>query len=864
MVLLGPASLRYIEFLYKELSTLRVLKRNAVKIKNADLVISVLAEIETLESEINTHLKHNFYAQSAEVGLNESKATTVEIHETLGLIDSSADTNETDYKNEVDYGMVYKGTPDLTNFFKRPIEIYNSIIPLGSDFDISRFVWNDYLKDPIVRAKFKNYALMRADLHIRISLSGTPFHFGRVLVSWYPLANVNSTLAYYDGGGPRNNKLKYFSQNPWSRVMDVSSNESIELTCPYINTAPMLRLFNQTDGALLAADDIVDALSMGKLYVTTLNKIQAVSTSPTAVYLQVYAWLENVSLAAPTASYTYVANSSEIYSGPVETLSTRMAILMKKFHSVPILGAYATAASKFFGGMGDVASVLGFSTPSLETGAVFVKNNPFSNLAHCIRSDTSFKLTVDPQQEIVQNPSLTGASVDEMTLDFLNARESFLGSFNWNLDDIPLEHVNMHIPVNPCVASAQGGAGVFEYQPSSLHFAAQPFTYWHGDITYRLEFVISKFHRGKMLLIYEPNINQAATILSVPASLNKQYVHIIDIQESPIYEFTISWCQNRPWLRSLASREISFNAVDFNDLGVPGTVYSGYANGFFYLVPFTQLQSPISDTINVNVYCRSDNMHYNYLNSDHFTNNLPDEGLFLAQSHLIERSYITTELNSSNYSIKNLHTDWFGESPISYRTMLKRFHKTAEYNVNTNDRCVLLTDEIFRPLTQPPGISRPTYYDLLSYLRYAYLGMRGSLKKIYRVDTSITGRTELGAFVEATLGDVTAVATPGLTGIGYEISTLNYTGSALFSQASNAGIEVEVPYFSNNLFLNPNSTNITASAQSDDFLVRTVDVLFQLPYSVSANNVSVSAFTATGEDFSLMGYIGAPPIISNH
>jgi len=864
VVLLGPASLRYIEFLYKELSALRVLKRNAVKVKNADLVISVLTEIETLESEINAHLKHNFYAQSAEVGLNESKATTVEIHETLGLVDSSADTNETDYRNEVDYGMVYKGTPDLTNFFKRPIEIYKSIIPLGSNFDISSFVWNDYLKNPIVRAKFKNYALMRADLHIRVSLAGTPFHFGRVLVSWYPLANVNSTLAYYDGGGPRNNKLKYFSQNPWSRVMDVSSNESIELTCPYINTAPMLRLFNQTDGALLASDDIVDALSMGKLYVTTLNNIQAVSTAPTDVYLQVYAWLENVSLAAPTSSYTYVANSSEIYAGPVETLSTRMAILTKKFHSVPILGTYATAASKFFGGMGDVASVLGFSTPSMETGAVFVKNNPFSNLAHCIRSDTSFKLTVDPQQEIVQNPSLTGAAVDEMTLDFLNARESFLGTFNWNVDNTPLEHINIHMPVNPCVSVAQGGSGVFDYQPSSLHFAAQPFTYWHGDITYRLEFVISKFHRGKMLLIYEPNINQASAILSAPASLNKQYVHIIDIQESPIYEFTISWCQNRPWLRSLASREISFNAVDFNALGVSGTVYSGYANGFFYLVPFTQLQSPISDTINVNVYCRSDNMHYNYLNSDHFTNNLPDENLFFAQSHLIEQTYITTELNSSNYSIKNLHTDWFGESPVSYRTMLKRFHKTAEYNVNTSERCVLLTDEIFRPLTQPPGIDRPIYYDLLSYLRYAYLGMRGSLKKIYRVDTSNTGRTELGAFVEATLGDVSAVATPGLVGIGYEISTLNYTGSALFSQASNAGIEVEVPYFSNNLFLNPNSTNITASAESDDFLVRTVDVLFQLPYSVSANNISVSAFTATGEDFSLMGYIGAPPLISNH
>jgi len=865
MVLLGPASLRYIEFLYKELSTLRVLKRNAIKIKNADLIISVLAEIETLEAEINAHFQQKFHAQSQEVGLNESKETTVEIHQTLGLVDSSADINDTDHTNEIDYGMTYKGTPELTQFFQRPISIITTPIPLGSDFDISNNVWNSYLKSPIVRAKFKNYALMRSDLHIRVSLSGTPFHFGRIIVSWYPMANVNQNLAYYNGGGgARSNKLKYFSQNPWTRVLDVSSNESIELTCPYINTAPMIRLFKQSDTALLAADDIADAVGMGTLYISTLNVMGAVSSGPTAVYLQVYAWMENVALAAPTGSYTYIANSQEVFAGPVETLSTRMAALMKKFTKVPILGDYATAASKFFGGMGQMASVMGFSTPSMENGAVFVKNNPFANLAHCIREDTSHKLTIDPLQEISQNPSLTGATVDEMTLDFLNNRESLMGTFFWAVDDTPLVDTLIQVPVNPCTEAALGSPGSYEYQPTSLHFAAQPFVYWHGSITYRLEFVISKFHRGKVLLIYEPNVGQASAILGAPASLNKQFVHIIDIQESPIYEFTVSWSQNRPWLRSLASNTRTFNLIDFVNLGVSPASLLDYVNGFFYLVPFTELQSPITDVIEVNLYCRSEDMHYNYLDSDYFTNNLPEAESFEAQSHLVSIDYITTDLNQANYSLTNLHTDWFGEAPISYRTLLKRYHKTAEYTDTSVNTAFTLVDEIYRPLTQPPGLSRPPYYDLLSYLRYGYIGMRGSLKKLYRVNQAKFGRTEPGAFVEVTLGEVTNIAVPGLSSVSNSSTTLNYTGSTVFSQASNAGIEVEVPYFSNNLFLTPNSYNITASSESDQFLVRTVDVLFQLPYATASNTVIVAAYTATGEDFSLMGYVGAPPFVSNY
>jgi hypothetical protein len=93
----------------------------------------------------------------------------------------------------------YDATMDLANnndsnlgeFLNRPIRqsVQNWVV--GQPFFYAFNPWKEFLANPFVAEKIKNYELIRMKMHCKMVISGTKFHYGRALASYNPLAGSN-------------------------------------------------------------------------------------------------------------------------------------------------------------------------------------------------------------------------------------------------------------------------------------------------------------------------------------------------------------------------------------------------------------------------------------------------------------------------------------------------------------------------------------------------------------------------------------------------------------------------------------------------------------------------------------------------
>jgi len=311
-------------------------------------------------------------------------------------------------------------------------------------------------------------------------------------------------------------------------------------------------------------------------------------------------------------------------------------------------------------------------------------------------------------------------------------------------------------------------------------------------------------------------------------------------------------------------------------LNISNNVLTGLltnANGYFFIVPFTQLTSPDSSSVPFNVYVRCSNLQVNGMT----TQNMPVKRSIFAESGDVSESSNSKNciastpvtcftLNESNAVTRGICLDYFGEQPVSFRALLKRFISTQALLFPAitlaAPEYTRVTYQILPPNNFIYSNSTPVIQnqDLFSYLRYAYLGIKGSIRIRLRV-SSLSGAQWVNV----------GLATPSSTFVNNVVSTASiaaglYTnpvtaeGQTTFILATNAGTGVELPYYSSNLFQICFNDNYEASDLGNDNMSYTWFRNGQSTFDISANVTlgSVDVLRATGEDFSLLRYQGAP------
>jgi len=756
---------------------------------------------------------------------------------------------------------------DLNKFLSRPIQLLATVVPNSTDFDVDIPVWQTYFSNPTVRAKLRNYAFIRADLKVRIAISGTPFHYGRLQATYVPFADLNPVTAAYSGtAAARPNFLKYLSTVTGSQTLNVKDNQPLDIHIPYLNPMPMIRLFNNSNLAITDSTTFTDTDHMGNLFIKTLNQVQCISDgTPTSVSIYVYAWLENVKLGCPTGTVLQITTESGMISesgderktGPIQWVASRVRQVSKSLENVPFMRPWAIPSTMVASGIERFSALMGWSMPVLTTTPTRMQNEPLQNACLTIGSDTGHRMTLDPKQELTVDPRFLGIMEDELLISNIASHQSLFYTFSWDPTDVPLSSPIFQAFVSPTANSPL--LATSSTQDTALSFAAIPFKYWRGTIKYTFDVVKSQFHRGKIAIIYEPNCNQR-TLINSALDLNKQYVKIVDIQETDTFDICVDWAYPRAWAQ-VAPPVIGDT---FLDPTTSGPSVADYCNGYICIVPINKLQSPDDSSVAVNVYVSSDDIVFNRFTEESLPKLLTVDGMVSESGTINDTPLDKTcfTLNPTGAKSSHLSEDFFGEMPISFRTLLKRFFASDIQGLEPSG-CywgIRYTGSILPP--EPVLNTASTYVSLYNYLRLAFIGQRGSLRKRYRMiikggDQPLTGHIKVNL-----ARDSSTTAVPTVVGLDSSAPTGMYPimdGSTAFVPSTNAGVEFEIPFYSNNLFVFSSMFfNDVPSTQIQSFL-RNYYVTYDYLHDGSPIQLMSFEETATGEDFMFAGFLAPPP-----
>jgi len=412
--------------------------------------------------------------------------------------------------------------------------------------------------------------------------------------------------------------------------------------------------------------------------------------------------------------------------------------------------------------------------------------------------------------------------------------------------------------------------GVYDYAQTALAFAATNFYYWRGTIKFHFQLSnATAFDRGKFLIFYEPNIPQHA-LINADLGTHKQFIQIVDIQETQDIEICVEWAFPKAWAKVTADGQIL-------DLGqstcLDNVGLIDCANGYIGIVPFTNLQNPTSEPMEVNVFISSDDMAFNQFTDIKWNTRrpvvlIPEDEKIELQSEAMPYEVTCVSINNSTASTDNISLQHFGEMPISFRALCKRytsFYPGTGYLITADGvepGISLLYEQNLYTEFFPPygGVLWAKPFHLMDYLRPAFLGMRGGVK--HRVQ--ITGE---GTFIRTMAVAKTTLNQPALLDLVPRARFLAQAsraaaraiGTVSDIPATNGGVEFEIPFYSNNLFVLAFNQALTPTDCT--LFEQAFTRSFNTFISVNSNGENAAYVTddkAAGEDFTLMRFQGAP------
>lgn len=848
----------------------RVFVEQYYKVK--ERVNALESSIASARSLLSRHSTNNRFTTQSAVGVEATGTidpATVEVDENITHVGGE---EVKDFTFGTSTSAMKETSLEMKDWFHRYIEIANFTAAIGLNQYIFLNPWQDYLAEPSVRAKIRNYAFMRADLTVKLVISASPFHYGTFLVALIPKAVLNEIYMFYKGANMSNYGFqfaKWISSIPGSALMKVGDNKPVELHLPYINTQPVIRLWNNSAG--VTGTIIEGVIDMCELVIVSVNAPETCNSSaPTSLSIQVEARLDNVQLGGPTATQMSIATESKVYStqskvdefnsGPVSSMASSMARWLGYLTDIPTIGPYAYASKMVVSGAGKIASLFGYSSPVMSPAIhtpMIVRNEPLMNAVNTSTVSTGKKMTVDPRQELSLDPRLFGRTEDELSMAYIASIPSLIYKFTWGNADVPLNSVLFSSIVNPNVIARGPTDSVPKtfLQPSNLNYAATPFRYWRGDMIFK--FVINKcmLHKGEIMFIFDPVVAQY-TLITSNIKLNKQGAIIVDIQETDEFEICVKFNNAKYWADTLVE---PFNSRGIDEIATYATSYQDSCSGFIFATPFTRLQSPDGAGVDVNVFVYSKNMEFNFYDNTR----LPSRRC-ATQSKMVDTEAMTCmDINEENTDGNHKLLYNFGEQPVSFRQYLKRYGYTVNRAVvnpivGTAASCNLLYPDVSPPWGVNAAVS---YVSLISYLRYAYVGMRGSVRK--RIRWIGNSSNMPGNHVKVIYG-FNDGAVPALGGTtSSQFADCTERGVASFVPTTNGGIEVELPCYTSNLYLPSGVANSVswvalADPNFDPTFPKTYYTGVDVPIAVTGSYYMVEE-TAFGDDFTLGGYLAPPP-----
>jgi hypothetical protein len=418
------------------------------------------------------------------------------------------------------------------------------------------------------------------------------------------------------------------------------------------------------------------------------------------------------------------------------------------------------------------------------------------------------------------------------------------------------------------------------FQYTSLAYAALCFEFWRGTISFKFEVIASSFHKGKLLFIFEPNSAGIDLIDADTTRLNKQYIKVLDIEiEKEIiidckYVYDKMVCNitpNESFPGGTIFPELTYADSAGERTLIENLYLNGQSIGHLSVRPYTKLITPSenANTVEVNVYVMSNDMEFSIphdlsqFNSTRVIDPVVERGVIQSESEAVN-------ITQSNASSDKMYLYHFGEKIGSFRSLLKRDFQTALIDIASSDPVNTLVIPLYPPTRQflvpqfssvGEGNSSTTFnnearVNIFDHLRYAYLFCKGGFRyKIMDFLQTPTLRGFWTATRDFSVEQERYTYQQTLEGV----YGTNIQGTVIFDTYTNAGVEFEIPYYSDNLYepicLSYQQTVDTQEGVFSPYLTSAKVNYSAISVTPATMRVSVQAHIA--EDFTFFRYQGA-------
>lgn len=475
------------------------------------------------------------------------------------------------------------GDVQLKDFFARPVQIGAYTWTPGTTWTTQFLaVWSLYLQNPRVVNRMANYKNMSGKLCVKFMVNGNSFYYGRLMAYYFPMqqGDISSIVTI---GVP----AKSLGSQRMKLFIDPAESQGGVMKLPFFWP------YDKVD--LTSANDFG---AIGNVVILALNELKHANASTTPVSITVYAWMEDVKLSSPTVIdptfITAQAGGDEYGDGLISMPASATARMAGKLTGAPMIGKYMKATSIAAGAAASVAKMFGMSRPAAIEAPVPMLPKYVSGFAVTDQADPASKLTVDSKQELTIDPSVTGVNGgDEMSLTHLASIESYITTFAWNVAYVPK---TILFAARCCPQHFyRNGTPAYTTVPA-CGFVANAFKYWRGTMRYRFQVVSSGFHKGRLLIVWDP-----AAGVSSPET-NVQFTKIMDISNERDVTIEVGWGQQTTWLETndLSISNYSNNALTYTTMDT-----TRQTNGVLTVYVLNDLTTPnsvVNNDIQVNVF----------------------------------------------------------------------------------------------------------------------------------------------------------------------------------------------------------------------------------------------------------------------
>nr|AWK77893.1 structural polyprotein [Perth bee virus 5] len=488
-----------------------------------DVIVALEAALMELQTQIATLrrvcVRLSSEVQSAEVAdATDNPETQILAEENLVFSDGSL-------SERVNLGTFSGGNYDqdadsaahLGEYLRRPVKIYSSTWAQGGGMIATIQPWSLFVNNVAIKNKLQNYSRISFRLHLKFLINGSPFHYGSLRACYAPLGGARAQYA-------ATSDLIPFSQQP-GLYLEPQNMSSAEMVLPFIWQHNWLSIPNNTD-----------FLRMGTLNMLEYAPLQSANGATSGVTVIIYAWAEDVKLMGPTSYAAVQSDEYEDHSGTISGPASAVANVAARLSDVPVIGPFALATEIGARAVASIARLFGYSNPPVIDDVMPFQGKSFHAFANAETRMPIDKLSLDPKNEVTVSSSVCGvAESDPLVFKHL-LRESYMLGTQWTGAQAS------GTLIWSAMVTPHFHDGLAPRNVVPMTYFGANFRFWRGSIIYKFRIIKTKFHKGRILISYDPH----GDITTNPNTETTTFSRIVDIETEDSFEIAVPYKATQP------------------------------------------------------------------------------------------------------------------------------------------------------------------------------------------------------------------------------------------------------------------------------------------------------------------------------